>query len=68
MAWGNRRGDLAIYDTETKQKIKHYAGQLKRVGVIDAVGSLVATGSADSTIVIRDMRLPRPVLRITAHT
>lgn len=67
IAWGNRRGDLTIYDTTTKQKIKQYSGHLKRVGVIDACGSLVASGSEDSTILIRDVRLPRPVTRITAH-
>lgn len=67
MAWGNRRGDLAIYDTTTKQKIKQYPGQLRRIGVIDARGSLVATGSGDSTIFIRDVRSPRLVSRITGH-
>lgn len=67
MACGNRRGDLTIYNTTTKQRIRQYPGQLKRVGVIDTVGSLVATGSGDSTILVRDVRVPRPVSRITGH-
>lgn len=59
---------MTIYDTSTKQKIKEYSGHLKRIGVIDSVGSLVASGSEDNAIIVRDVRLPRPVTKITAHT
>lgn len=68
VAWGNKRGDLTVYDAETKTKVRRFEGQLKRIGVIDTVGSLIAAGSGDSTIVIRDTRQVKPVTTITAHS
>lgn len=67
LAVGNRRGDLTTYDVQTGIKLRTISGHTKRIGNVSSMGSLVATGSADCTILLRDLRTPMPVKRITAH-
>ncbi|KAF9511631.1 hypothetical protein BS47DRAFT_1264603, partial [Hydnum rufescens UP504] len=67
LAVGNRRGDLTTYDVQTGLKLRTISGHTKRIGNISSMDSLIATGSADCTILLRDLRTPMPVKRITAH-
>ncbi|KAF8305245.1 WD40 repeat-like protein [Clavulina sp. PMI_390] len=69
LAWGNRRGDMDIYDVTTQKKIHTLDGHIKRIGVIDStMGWLVASGSEDNTILVRDTRDAKHVVtKITAH-
>lgn len=69
LAVGNKRGDLLLYDTVMLKKLSDLTAHIKRIGVLDASpdGRLIACGSGDSTISVRDVRTRRVVMRIRGH-
>lgn len=59
---------LSLFDIETKQLLTRIGGHSNRVGSMAVMGNLIATGSHDHSILIRDFRTPLDsVKRITAH-
>ncbi|KAF8343119.1 WD40-repeat-containing domain protein [Cantharellus anzutake] len=68
LAIGSRGGFLSMIDSRTFQEKRGFAsGHLKRIGIMTSQGSLIATGSADSDIILHDQRMFHCVKTINAH-
>jgi WD40 repeat protein len=69
LAIGNRRGDLQLYDVERRVKVFEVSAHMRRIGVMDSTpdGKLIACGSNDTFISIRDVRTKRCAMKIKAH-
>jgi cell division cycle 20-like protein 1, cofactor of APC complex len=53
---GNRYGEIAIWDVNKGKEVRTMAGHSNRVGACSWNGSLIATGSRDRSILVRDVR------------
>ena len=53
---GNRVGEIEIWDVNQSKKVRTIPGHTNRVGSCSWNGSLIATGSRDRSIMIRDVR------------
>lgn len=53
---GNKNGEIEIWDVHHKKMIRSIAGHTNRVGSSSWSGSLIATGSRDRSILVRDVR------------
>merc|ERR1712086_1126844 len=51
-------GEVQIYDASTGRKLRTMGGHNRRVAALAWHGNFLATGSRDSTILFRDVRLP----------
>ena len=56
MCVGNRNGEIDIWDVNQTKKVRTIGGHSNRVGSCSWNGSLIATGSRDRTIMVRDVR------------
>ena len=56
---GTKTGDVQIWDVNVCNKIKDLEGHTNRVGACSWNGSLVASGSRDRSILVRDIRAQR---------
>jgi cell division cycle 20-like protein 1 (cofactor of APC complex) len=69
LAVGDKRGFLTLFDVEAKKKLVTISGHHGRMGSMSVMGNLIATGSADHNIIVRDVRDPlNPVKVIPAHS
>lgn len=59
MAVGNTSGEVHIFDAQKQSTVRVFEGHSGRVGSIDWKGNILATGSRDRTIMLRDVREPR---------
>lgn len=55
---GTNKGDLQIWDPMTCRKLRTMTGHQSRIGSVAWNGHLIATGSRDHSILIRDVRVP----------
>ena len=53
---GNRYGDTTIWDVNKGKEVRTFQGHLNRVGACSWNGNLIATGSRDRSILVRDIR------------
>lgn len=53
---GNRYGEIAIWDVNQGKEVRTLTGHSNRVGACSWNGSLIATGSRDRSILVRDVR------------
>jgi len=56
-----------VIDSVTLREKRKFTSGNARIGVITSRGSLVATGSADSNIIIHNQRMSQHVKTISAH-
>lgn len=69
LAVGSKQGAVSVWDTSRGQKVKDAPGHISRVGCLHWHGDLLASGSRDKTVCLRDVREATPVTaRFTAHT
>ena len=59
IAVGNSAGEVHIFDSNKQSCVRVFEGHGGRVGSIDWKGNIVATGSRDRTIMLRDVREAR---------
>jgi cell division cycle 20-like protein 1 (cofactor of APC complex) len=55
---GTNKGDLQIWDAAASRKLRTMTGHQSRIGSVAWNGYLLATGSRDHSILIRDVRVP----------
>jgi len=53
---GNRQGEVQIWDVNQGKRVRTIGGHSNRVGSCSWNGSLIATGSRDRTVMVRDVR------------
>lgn len=58
LAVGTNRGELQIWDPTTSRKLRTMTGHQTRIGSCAWNGYMVATGSRDHSILMRDVRIP----------
>ena len=58
LAVGTNKGDLQIWDSAAGRKLRTMTGHQSRIGSVAWNGYLMATGSRDHSILIRDVRIP----------
>lgn len=56
LAVGNKNGEVQVWDVNQCKKVRNLTGHSNRVGSCSWNGSLIASGSRDRTILIRDVR------------
>lgn len=56
---GNSSGELQVYDAQKLACVRTFEGHTGRVSSIDWNGNIIASGSRDRTIQLRDVREPR---------
>ena len=61
LAVGSNTGVVTLWDATTQRELRRFKGHKKRVGVAAWAGPLLASGSKDSAIHLRDVRSKRPV-------
>ena len=61
LAVGSSHGKVALYDATTQRELRVFKGHKKRVGVAAWAGPLLASGSKDNAIHLRDVRSRRAV-------
>ncbi|KAF3781131.1 Cell division cycle 20-1 cofactor of APC complex [Nymphaea thermarum] len=65
---GTSNSDIQIWDCKAQRKIRSLSGHMKRVGCLAWNGSLLTSGSGDSTIINRDVRSRSNIVsRLRAH-
>ncbi|KAG7339369.1 myosin heavy-chain kinase [Nitzschia inconspicua] len=68
LAVGTNKGETQLWDTIKVKKIKTMAGHSARVGTLAWTGPVLASGSRDRLIFLRDVRCNSPFTeRLTAH-
>jgi cell division cycle 20-like protein 1, cofactor of APC complex len=68
LAVGTNKGETQLWDTIKVKKIKTMAGHSARVGTLAWSGPILASGSRDRLIFLRDVRCSAPFTeRLTAH-
>jgi cell division cycle 20-like protein 1 (cofactor of APC complex) len=60
---GTNSGEVQIWEASTCKKVRTMSGHVARVGTLAWSSQLVASGSRDRTIFMRDIRAPEPFLR-----
>lgn len=58
LAVGTNKGDLQIWDPSLCRKLRTMTGHQSRIGSVAWNGHLLATGSRDHSVLIRDVRVP----------
>ena len=58
MSIGTVDGKVQIWDIEKQQRVRTFDGHLSRVSACVWSNSLIASGSKDKQILIRDVRSP----------
>jgi cell division cycle 20-like protein 1 (cofactor of APC complex) len=58
LAVGTNRGELQIWDPSTNRKLRTMTGHQTRIGSVAWNGYMLATGSRDHSIMMRDVRIP----------
>lgn len=58
-AVGNTSGEVEVFDTVKMRSVRVFEGHTGRVGSLHWNGYIVASGSRDRTILLRDVREPR---------
>ena len=58
LAVGTNKGELQIWDPATGRKLRTMTGHQSRVGSVAWNGYMIATGSHDHSIMMRDVRIP----------
>ena len=58
---GTLDGKVQIWDVQHQKMLRQLEGHQHRVGATSWSGSLVASGSKDKTIYVRDLRAPGSV-------
>lgn len=53
---GNKVGEIQIWDVQQSKMVRSISGHSNRVGAVAWNGSLIASGSRDRSILIRDVR------------
>eukprot|EP00050_Salpingoeca_kvevrii_P006663 m.290789 g.290789 ORF g.290789 m.290789 type:complete len:452 (+) comp12362_c0_seq1:32-1387(+) len=56
LAVGGHDGEVAIFDAQSNRKVRTFTGHGSRVGTMSWGSSLLATGSRDRSILLRDLR------------
>lgn len=64
IAIGKTNGEVAIYDCRTSQQLRQLTPHSSRVGVLATLPQTLTSGSADRTIVHRDLRARNEVVRV----
>jgi cell division cycle 20-like protein 1 (cofactor of APC complex) len=68
LAVGTNRGDVQLWDTVKCKKVRTMAGHSARVGTLAWTGPILASGSRDRLIFLRDVRVQAPFTdRLSAH-
>eukprot|EP00592_Proboscia_alata_P002680 CAMPEP_0194367690 /NCGR_PEP_ID=MMETSP0174-20130528/15823_1 /TAXON_ID=216777 /ORGANISM="Proboscia alata, Strain PI-D3" /LENGTH=761 /DNA_ID=CAMNT_0039143619 /DNA_START=157 /DNA_END=2442 /DNA_ORIENTATION=+ len=68
LAVGTNRGEVHIWDTVKCQQVRTMGGHSARIGTLAWNGPLLASGSRDRIIYLRDARVQRPfTARLSAH-
>lgn len=62
LAVGNNHGSIHIFDTVKQKIIKEFQGHSARIGSLAWNGNILASGSRDKTIILRDLRTPDRLL------
>eukprot|EP00871_Galdieria_phlegrea_P001550 jgi/Galph1/2396/GphlegSOOS_G1038.1 len=69
LAVGTRSGEVHLYDISHVKRVRTFAGHTLRVGCISWTERLVASGSRDHTIRVRDWRIPlESVMELRGHS
>lgn len=64
---GTLDGKVQIWDVQHQKMVRSLDGHLHRVGATAWSGSLVASGSKDKTIMVRDLRSHQTVQQLFGH-
>lgn len=65
---GTNSGEVQIWEVATGKKVRTMDGHVARVGTLAWSSQLIASGSRDRTIYLRDVRAPEPFThRLTGH-
>lgn len=68
LAVGTNRGEVQLWDTIKCKKVRTMAGHSARVGTLAWTGPILASGSRDRLIFMRDVRVQAPFTdRLSAH-
>lgn len=68
IAVGNSYGEVQIYDVSKQKLLKSIDGHGGRIGSIAWNGYLIASGSRDRNILVRDVRTPdQPIMKLSGH-
>ncbi len=68
LAVGTNAGDVQLWDATRCRKIRTMSGHQARVGCMHWNGRILATGSKDHSIYLRDVRAPEPwITHLRAH-
>ncbi|XBW36084.1 hypothetical protein QEN19_001658 [Hanseniaspora menglaensis] len=68
LALGLTNGITEVYDIETAKPIRTFSGHVDRVGSLSWNNQILTTGSRDSVILHRDMRVPNQyIAKIKTH-
>jgi len=68
LAVGTNRGEVQLWDTVKCKKIRTMGGHSARIGTLSWNGPMLASGSRDRLIYLRDVRLQQPfTARLAAH-
>jgi len=68
LAVGVHNGEVQIWDTVKCRKVRTMPGHSARIGALSWSGSILASGSRDRNIYLRDVRSQQPFTsRLTAH-
>jgi cell division cycle 20-like protein 1 (cofactor of APC complex) len=68
LAVGTNKGEVQLWDTIKLKKVRTMSGHTARVGTLAWTGPILASGSRDRLIFLRDVRVPTPFTdRLSAH-
>ena len=65
---GTNKGKVQIWDTQKMKKIRVLNGHKARVGAISWTGNILASGSRDKRILIRDLRTKENSIKVYKGT
>eukprot|EP00124_Ichthyophonus_hoferi_P000052 Ihof_evm5s2 gene=Ihof_evmTU5s2 len=68
LAIGTNKGEVQLWDTEKARKVRTLTGHTYRVGAVASKSYVLASGSRDRTILLRDVRMKEHYTdRLTSH-
>jgi len=68
LAVGTNRGEVQLWDTTKCKKIRTMGGHSARIGTLSWNGPMLASGSRDRLVYLRDVRIQQPfTARLAAH-
>lgn len=64
---GTKSGEVQVWDVAATKCLRTFNTHKTRVGALNWCGRLLASGSKDRSVVVRDMRTPNSVTSFLAH-